>query len=147
MCVVGGTPDEGPPAEAEIRASAPPSVQFWGQQSPETMPQVYARADVFCLPSWWEAMPLSVLEAMAAGLPVVASKVGDVPRLVDDGVSGCLVSAHDSASLAEALERLCTEPLLAAKMGAAGRARAVDTFSLDECVRILDRIYKEVAPT
>jgi glycosyltransferase involved in cell wall biosynthesis len=147
LCVVGGTPDEGPPAEAEIRAAAPPSVQFWGQQPPETMPQVYARADVFCLPSWWEAMPLSVLEAMAAGLPVVASKVGDVPRLVDDGVTGCLVPAHDSAGLAEALERLCTEPLLAAKMGAAGRARAVDAFSLDACVRVLDRIYREVAPT
>ena len=46
----------------------------------------YAAADVFCLPSWWEAMPLTVLEAQAAGLPVVATAVGDVPSMITDGV-------------------------------------------------------------
>src|SRR5438067_1348378 len=79
----------------------------------EAMPDVYADADVFCLPSWWEAMPLSILEAMASALPVVASAVGDIPRLVDEGVTGYVVPARDPALLAEALKRVCADHELA----------------------------------
>ena len=61
LWLLGGTPDEGPAAEAEVRAELDASVRLLGTRAPQEMPAEFAAADVFCLPSWWEAMPLSVL--------------------------------------------------------------------------------------
>jgi glycosyltransferase involved in cell wall biosynthesis len=145
LVVVGGTPDEGMGAEAEVTRSAPEHVQFIGQQLPEKMPETYAVADVFCLPSWWEAMPLSVLEAMACGLPVVATSVGDVPRLVQDGVTGFVIPARAPWEVATALRKLIADRPLAARMGAAGRVRAEDLFSLSSCTASIDRLYASLS--
>lgn len=146
LILAGGTPDEGADAEAEVHAAAEGSpARFLGPQPHEAMPALYAGADVFCLPSWWEAMPLSVLEAMAAGLPVVASRVGDIPRAVEDGVSGSIVPAQDPEALADALEPLLRDAALRERMGAAGRARVESSFSMTTTESEIDAVYREIA--
>jgi len=94
------------------------------------VPELLARADVFVLSSRSEGAPLSILEAMAAGLPVVASDVGGVGELVVDGETGLLVPHGDAAGLARALARVLDDRALRARLGAAGRARARERFGL-----------------
>lgn len=142
--LLGGTPDEGPAAEAQVRAGVDDAVRLLGTRPPEQMPAAYAAADVFCLPSWWEAMPLSVLEAMASGLPVVASDVGDVGRAVADGRTGFVVPARNPQRLAEALEPLLTDAGLRRRMGAAGRVRVTEMFSAAVTAAQVSALYKEL---
>jgi glycosyltransferase involved in cell wall biosynthesis len=144
LWLLGGTPDEGPAAEAQVRAGLDDGVRLLGTRPPEEMPAAFAAADVFCLPSWWEAMPLSILEAMAAGLPVVASDVGDVARAVADGVSGYVVAPRSPDELADALERLLRDGDLRVRMGAAGRARVADMFSVDVTADQVSALYAEL---
>jgi glycosyltransferase involved in cell wall biosynthesis len=144
LVLAGGTPEEGPEAEAEVRAAAGPSVQFLGSQPREVMPDLYRSSDVFCLPSWWEAMPLSVLEAMASGLPVVATAVGDIPRAVDDGVTGLLVPPADVGALSDALEALLTDADRRHRMGAEGRRRVERNFDITRTWSELDRLYQRL---
>lgn len=145
LCLLGGTPDEGPEAEAQVRSGVDENTRLLGTRPPEAMPAELAGADVFCLPSWWEAMPLSVLEAMAAGLPVVATDVGDVRREVDDGVTGYVVPARDPGKLAAALEPLLTDPGLRERMGAAGRVRVTEMFSSDVTARAVSQLYADLS--
>jgi glycosyltransferase involved in cell wall biosynthesis len=144
MLLVGGTPDEGPEAEAQVRDNLPEWATLLGRRDPEDMPEVYAGADIFCLPSWWEAQPLSVLEAMGSSLPVVATDVGDVSRLVADGDTGYVVPVQDPQRLADALEKLLVDADNRRRMGEAGRKRAEEHFSADVTARHLDRIYRAV---
>jgi glycosyltransferase involved in cell wall biosynthesis len=145
LVLAGGVPDEGPEAEAVVREAAAGSpARFLGPLAHEEMPALYASVDVFCLPSWWEAMPLSVLEAMAAGLPVVASNVGDVPRVVQDGASGLLVPPRVPEAVADALEALLRDAGMRRAMGEAARARVAEAFDLAETVRSVDALYLEL---
>jgi glycosyltransferase involved in cell wall biosynthesis len=145
VVLAGGTPAEGAEAEAQVHAAAGEQVRFLGPQPHEAMPELYRSADLYCLPSWWEAMPLSVLEAMASGLPVVASEVGDIPRAVSDGVTGRVVPPRDPRALAKALEPLLTDPELRQKYGEAGRRRAEEQFDLATTIEAIDRLYRELA--
>jgi glycosyltransferase involved in cell wall biosynthesis len=142
--LVGGTPDEGPAAEAEVRAAVAGQAELLGTRPPEEMPAAYAEADVFCLPSWWEAMPLSVLEAMAGGLPVVATDVGDVARAVLDGETGFVVPPHAPEQLAAALEKLLVDAEQRRRMGTAGRAHVERHFSADATARSVSALYEEL---
>jgi glycosyltransferase involved in cell wall biosynthesis len=94
------------------------------------VPGVLASADVFVLSSRSEGFPVSILEAMAAGLPVVATDVGGVAESVVDGETGLLVPPGDPAGLAAALDRLLTDGALRLRLGAAGRERARRHFDL-----------------
>jgi glycosyltransferase involved in cell wall biosynthesis len=105
----------------------------------------YLRAmDLFVLPSLYEGMPLSILEAMGAGLPVVATAVDGTPEAVADGETGILVPPADPAALASAVVRLLTDPELAATMGRNGRARAQARFSETVMLDRLERAYDAV---
>lgn len=102
------------------------------------VPDQLLAMDVFVLPSLFEGLPLAILEAMAAGRPVVATEVDGVPEIVKDGVTGFLVSPGNPAQLARALVRLLRDPTTAARFGDAARQRAQD-FSTDAVVeRVLD---------
>ena len=97
---------DGPEREL-VRREAPAGVEFRGAVEPDEMPLLLADARALVLPSiWYEGAPRAVLEAYAAGVPVVASSIGGLPSLVEDGVSGLLVRPGDAAALAAAVERL-----------------------------------------
>lgn len=145
LCLLGGTPDEGPAAEVPVRAAATGVARLLGTRPREEMAAAYADADVFCLPSWWEAMPLSVLEAMASGLPVVATDVGDVSRAVVHGETGLVVPPRRSEALADALEPLLRDAQLRRRMGAAGRARVSELFSSAATARTISSVFAELA--
>jgi glycosyltransferase involved in cell wall biosynthesis len=126
--IVGDGPDRHR-LEAEIEAlGLADRVELAGER--RDVPQLLASADVFVLSSASEGMPVSVLEAMAAGLPVVAARVGGVPEQVADGVTGLLVEPGDPDELAAALARLTRDGELRRRLGAAGRARAEQAFDL-----------------
>jgi glycosyltransferase involved in cell wall biosynthesis len=104
-----------------------------------------ASADVFVLPSYHEGMPISVIEAMASGLPVVATAVGGIPDLISDGENGLLVMPGEPRQLAEALASLITDPGTRTRMGLAGRQRALARHDLDGTVPDLMRFHESVA--
>jgi glycosyltransferase involved in cell wall biosynthesis len=103
------------------------------------VPAVLAAADIFVLPSWFEALPMSVIEAMLTGLPVVASDIPGPREQVVPGVTGLLVPVRDPDALAAAIGSLVADPARRAAMGAAGRARAEERFDEAKVVaRTLD---------
>ena len=118
------------------------NVIFLGER--RDVPQILAASDIFVLSSNWEGLPRSIIEAMMAGLPVVATRVGGVPELVEDGVTGFLVPPKDPDALAEALQRLIADPELRLRMGQAGRKKALKEFTLDRMLRETERAYREV---
>jgi glycosyltransferase involved in cell wall biosynthesis len=112
-------------------------VTFAGWQS--DVPGMLAAMDVFIMPSTFEGGPTSVLEAMAMSKPVVATRVGMVPEVVDDGRTGFVVDIADGNALADAVRKLLYDPQLASTVGQRAREKAVADFSIDRMVeRYLD---------
>jgi glycosyltransferase involved in cell wall biosynthesis len=106
--------------------------------------RLLAEAQISVLTSNWEGFPLSILEYMRAGLPVVASSVGGVDEAVSDGRTGYLVPRGDGAVLREKLQRLLADPTLRARMGAEGRSCFEQEFTLDRAVSRTLAVYGAV---
>jgi glycosyltransferase involved in cell wall biosynthesis len=129
VMLVGDGPDRGEVEDELRKLGVEGRVKLAGERS--DVPALLADSDVFVLSSRSEGLPVSVLEAMAAELPVVASNVGGLGELVVDGETGVLVPPGDPEALAEALGRLIGDRELRRRLGAAGRARAERLFDLD----------------
>lgn len=115
--------------------------EFLGWITGEDKEKLFERAAIYCLPSKNEGLPMSVLEAMAHGIPVVATPVGGIPQVIRDGVEGYLVEVGDTGMLTEHLLHLMQTPNLRAKMGDAARRRIVNDFSIAAAVEKLEAIY------
>lgn len=129
--IVGDGPER---ARAEARVAERglgSAVSFLGYQSADAVSELLGRADCLVLPSFAEGVPVVLMEAMASGLPVVASRVAGVQELVEDGVSGFTVPAGDVETLVARLDQLLSDPDLCDRMGAAGRAKVCAEFDQD----------------
>ncbi len=111
----------------------------------DDIPAVTAALDVAVLPSWREAQGLSILEAMALSRPVVASNVGGIPEMVEDGVTGLLVEHDNPVALAAAIVRLLKDPEYAARIGKAGHDLVHERFCVELMVKAIEQIYDEGA--
>jgi glycosyltransferase involved in cell wall biosynthesis len=120
-------------------------VSLLGNATPEEVAATLATADAFLHPSLSEGLPNVVLEAMACGLPVVVTDVGGVREAVRDGVEGLLVPPRDPQAAAAALVRLWRDPALRGRLGAAGRARVLAEFNLEQQDARWTELYTEVA--
>jgi glycosyltransferase involved in cell wall biosynthesis len=108
------------------------------------MESVVAELDVSVLPSLSEGLSNVLLESMAAGIPVVATRVGGNPEVVEDGATGFLVPPRDSDALVDAVARLLSNPALAADFGQAGRKRAEREFSVSRLVAETENLYRKL---
>ncbi|MEP7367448.1 MAG: glycosyltransferase family 4 protein [Acidobacteriota bacterium] len=106
------------------------------------MPSVYASLDLLVLPSFTEGLPMSILECMAAGRPVIATRVGAVDKLVQDGVTGVLLDPNDQPALDKAVVRLLQDRPLAEKLAAAGQQLVREQFSTEAMTRQYLDLYR-----
>lgn len=136
LVIVGEGPERGRVEEILREADVRDLAWFAGER--HDIPAILGGLDLFVLPSFGEGVSNTVLEAMAAGLPVVATRVGANPELVADGVTGCLVAQSDSEALATAIATYVADPQLRRAHGRAGRQRVEQRFSLD---RMIDRYH------
>jgi glycosyltransferase involved in cell wall biosynthesis len=142
LCMIGDGPDR-PAVERrahELRLMR--DTLFLGYQ--EEVAPFYAAFDAMILPSINEGTPVSAIEALAAGRPVVATRVGGVPDVVREGEDGFLVEPGDVDALADRLARLAADPELRDRLGAAGRARVVPRYSVDRLVDDIDLLYRSL---
>jgi glycosyltransferase involved in cell wall biosynthesis len=110
----------------------------------EKLREYFAGATMLVLPSLEDNCPMVVLEAMAAGVPVVAAKVGGVPDLVEDGVNGLMCDPHNAQSMRSAVEKLLDDPLLAQRMAVTARRSALERFHPKTVAERHVAIYREV---
>ncbi|MGE0052566.1 MAG: glycosyltransferase family 4 protein [Hyphomicrobium sp.] len=125
------------------RSELDAKVSFAGQRL--DIAEILASSDIFVLASHWEGFPISILEAMRAGLPVVASKVDGVGEAVVDGVTGYLTPEGDSDALRDALARLVLDPSLRKRMGSAGRQHFMEEFTASAMLQKTGAVYEEVS--
>lgn len=120
------------------------TVVFLGPVFDQRKEDAFLQADIFVLPSYSEGIPLSMLEAMAYGLPVVVSNVGGIPEVVRDGQEGRIIQPGDVDGLCGALRGLMESVALREKMGAAARHRIETHFTIDNYMRQLQRMYSSL---
>ena len=108
------------------------------------MPDVCFASDVVALTSDNEGTPISLIEAQAAGLPVVGTDVGGVRTSIDDGQTGFVAGADDDAGLADAVRRLLEDPDLVRRFARAGRQHATSAFSVQRLVDDVDNLYRRL---
>lgn len=140
LCLVGDGPERDHVERRAHELGIMRSTLFLGYQ--EDVAPFYAAFDAMILPSGNEGTPVSAIESLAAGRPVVATRVGGVPDVVRDGEDGFLVDRGAVDQLADALARLAEDPSLRERMGEAGRERVLARYAVDRLVDDVDRLYR-----
>jgi glycosyltransferase involved in cell wall biosynthesis len=139
--IAGAGPEESALRDIAQRFGLAPRIRFLGWVQPTT---ILPRWDVFAMPSLEEAFGIAALEAMAAGLPVVATNVGGLPELIRHGETGFLVPPRNAFLLALHLEQLLVDPSMRVRMGSAARRRAGDHFSVEAMVEKISTVYADL---
>lgn len=145
--LVGDGPDRPALTQQANQLGLADHVQFHGQRTRDEIINLLQEADIVVAPSVLsrdgrrEGIPVVLMEAMASGVPVVASRISGIPELVEDGISGLLAPPKDVAALTEALHRLASDRVLRQRLGKAGRARVVQEFDLTANARLLARCF------
>jgi glycosyltransferase involved in cell wall biosynthesis len=142
LVIAGDGPERG---RLEARAHAlglDEAALFLGDRN--DVPDVLAAFDVFALSSDFEGTPLAVIEAMGAGVPVVATDVGGLPDLIDDGVHGRLVPARAPEALARVIREILSDPGLGTRLGAAARERQEREFAIEASVSRVETLYDDL---
>ena len=116
--------------------------RFFGQRS--DIAQILGCCDLAVLPSRAEGFPNALLEYLASGLPVVASRLGGIPEMIQDGITGVLVPSESATALSSAIVDLLRDPQRAARIAAAGQSSALQRFSFDRLIHDLDALYTEL---
>ena len=142
LCMVGDGPDRAGLEQRAHDLGIARETLFLGYQ--EKVAQFYAAFDALVLPSGNEGTPVSVIEALAAERPVVATRVGGVPDVVRDGEDGFLVEAGATDDLAERLSRLARDPELRARMGKHGRDRVLPRYAVERLIADVDELYRSL---
>jgi len=142
LCLVGDGPDREHLEQAAHDLGLARACFFVGYQ--EDVAGYYRLFDTFLLPSVTEGTPVSAIEALASGVPVVANRVGGVPDVVRDGADGYLVEAGDVEAAADRLAALARDPALRARLGAAGSARVRERYAVGRLVDDVDRLYRSL---
>lgn len=119
-------------------------VEHLGPVSMNQRVKCFENADIFVLPTYAEAMPISVIEAMAAGLAVITTPVGGIPELVSDGEDGLLVPPGDVSALAEKIAMLASDTEARVRFGARAQVKARQLWDMDDYVQ---RLRKEIQAT
>jgi glycosyltransferase involved in cell wall biosynthesis len=119
-------------------------VEFIGYQSRPGVVRLLNECTLFVLPSRSESLGIAVIEALACGKPVVATAVGGIPEIIEDGTSGILVEPEDARALAVAIRRLLGDPALRERLGRAGRRRVKDAFRWQRMAEGYVRAYEEL---
>jgi glycosyltransferase involved in cell wall biosynthesis len=141
LTLVGDGPERARLEAAARRFGLTERVRFTGALGAADVTGLLAEADLFCLPSFAEGVPVVLMEAMAAGLPVVATSVMGIPELVTDGRTGLLVSPGRPEPLAKALRRLAGHAEMRHAFGTEGRAVVQAAFDVDDAARTLQRLF------
>jgi len=118
------------------------NIHFLGLR--QDISELLSACDIFILSSDWEGVPMTILESMAAGKPVIATAVGGVPELVEDSITGLLVPPQDIQALSKAMVKLANDSSLREEMGKEGRKRALERFDINLIARQYEELYLKV---
>jgi glycosyltransferase involved in cell wall biosynthesis len=140
LVVVGDGPERDPLERQARHLGMAGQVRFVGWRS--DLERIYPDLDVVVLPSLREGTPVVLIEAMAAGRPVVATRVGGVPDVVADGDTGLLVPSRDPRALAEAVAKILQGTLLARRLGDAGRVSVITRFAIVRLATDMEGFYR-----
>jgi glycosyltransferase involved in cell wall biosynthesis len=131
-------------AMAGIENTAPSNVEFKGFLSGAKLHDFFRKIKIFVFPSaWFEGFPNAVASAMAYGIPVIASRIGALPEIVEDGVTGLLFEAGNTVDFVEKIKYLCDRPKLCREMGRAGSEKARREYSKEKYYERLLAIYEK----
>lgn len=142
LVLVGDGPRRDQLESKAVALGVADSVHFLGMC--EDVPSILAAFDAFAFPSHFEGLPGAVIEAMAAGLPIVATPVDGNRELVEDGETGIFVPVKDPAELACALGRVLEDTALASRLGQNARRDAFERYAVDQMVAAFERLYESV---